>query len=179
MNILLCTNQPATTMLKRFVLFSFALLLSSTLIACDSGDDDDGGGGGSGGPCDSGSVTATVDGSSFAAECVTLDVANGILTFSGIANADGSSGSDQETITLGGIQAQVGTQTPAAATYARAPNADPSDVTTCVAAGTATATISEIDSDNASGTFSFTATCFSDGVQTQVAVTNGRFDLSD
>ena len=155
-----------------------ALTLAPAFAACDDAAPDDGGGTGGNADCDNGSMTATVDGSSFSAECVILDLSNGLLTVTGVANVTGSSGSDQETITIGGAQAQTGAQTPTVATYAAGD--DPSNIVACASSAlpglpAPSLTIDAVDDDSAAGSFSFTALCPDDG--SQVTVT-GDFDVS-
>lgn len=160
----------------------FALLLLAVLVpvlaGCDSDDPMDGP---NGQACDNGTMTATVDGQAFTAECTQIIISNGTVTLAGIANFDGSAGPNQQQINIGGAQAATGPQTPITATYADLDLNNPTAAQTCAAspipgAGSISLNIAAIDDTSASGTFSFNALCPSTGAT--VTVASGQFDIS-
>ncbi len=163
--------------MRRPLTLLFALALLPAAAGCDSGEP----GGPNGGACADGSMTATANGQAFTAECVQIDISNGLLTIAGITNFDGSDGPTQRQINIGGAQAQVGTQAPITATYAEIDLNDPQAALTCSAspipgAGSVTLTIDAIGDDSAKGSFSFTALCPNNG--SSVTVTSGQFDIA-
>lgn len=130
-------------------------------------------------------MTATVDGQSFTAECVVIDISNNTLTITGITNFDGSDGPTQRQINIGGVNAQPGAQTPLTATYSEADASDPTgglncSVSSVIPGANSTINVNAIDGSSASGTFSFEAMCFM-GTQPSGSITamNGMFNISE
>lgn len=154
--------------------FGLALLVAG----CDSSENGEN-------PNSDGTLTASVNGSSFSAALVTATGTTDVLAVAGVTNIDGSSGSNQRQLVISVAGPSVGThhtsmQNPGVVlTYIEG---DPSNLATYVASGitgSGTVVISELSASGAKGTFEFTA--FRDGNPNsgdQVEVTNGSFDVT-
>ena len=171
----------------RLALLACALLLSA---GCDSTDDAAVAPGGN--ACVSGSMTATADGSAFAAECVSFQINSGVLSVVGITNVDGSDGATQRQIQLTVPGASVGTASAPigfTAVYSDAELSGGAQVSGTTTAGlSGSIELTALTDDRAAGTFSFSGSEFeiSAGAGTPgsgtptgrtVSVTGGTFDV--
>ena len=174
--------------MNRILTLLLVFVFIPTFAACDSGESGNGNGNGNGNDngtenteCANGSMSATIDGSPFSAACVTLAISEGFMAISGVENIGGSSGSDQEMITIVLVPAKTGTQTAGIATYTIVD--DPSNIVVCTAISipgippSTSVTIDAIDDTSARGTFSFTVLCPDDGREKEIM--NGQFDISN
>jgi hypothetical protein len=155
-------------------------LLALTLLALAPGCDSSETGGTNDPDCLEGTMTATADGSAYAAACVFANVESNTVTITGLTNIDGSAGSAQRQINLTALGAAAGTYSApggAVMTYAAG------DSPTALSLTTATSgqlVLQEVGASRVRGTFQFSGPEFdAAGAPTgrTVTVSSGSFDI--
>jgi chorismate synthase len=133
-----------------------------------------------GGGSSSGSMSATVNGSSFVATCLTsVSIVGGILAFGG-TNISSSNASNYEDISMAIVAAAPGTYQVTATSSSNAKlsiGGSQQWVAGVLQGGSGTVVIDTLTATGASGTFSFNLVAGPGGSGTKT-ITNGKFNLT-
>lgn len=154
-----------------------ALAISLALAACgkDSGTGPSGGGGNS--------LTATVDGGSFKASSITVGASHvqNILSVQGTEPSAGIAGTRTISLTVMGVTGPGTyslTSNGSVGQYVVLTSTGSNGWVSSLVGGSGTLEVTQLDSKNVKGTFSFTGLPASEGVQGNKTVTNGKFSAS-
>lgn len=165
--------------MTRFALLAFLLLCASGCSIFGGSDDGDCGSG----DLASGTLTASVAGSSFESVCVQGELSSGALALGGNLGATEGGSQKQINITVPGAQAGQtyaigGFGDLVIATYSELTIDDPMDTsrlfTAAPGAGSGRVTLDAVSASGASGTFEFTGRNSSGAT---ISVTSGQFDI--
>ena len=165
--------------MPRFVFLTALVFVFSGCSVFGGSDDGDCGSG----VVASGSLTASVAGSSFRSVCLQGQFSSGTLAIGGNLGATEGGSQKQINLTVPGAQAgqtySIGGFSPAVvATYSELDISDPTDTsrlfTAAPGAGSGSVTVDAVSASGASGTFEFTGR---NSAGSTVSVSGGRFDI--